>query len=156
MGAVNVVAHHLSSGFRRCRVQDFTGCSGSHLASYCSKLRGLSLDIKRRALAASRLCLFCLRHPVNIDCYYKGSPSKPTCSSPGCEGEHAASVHEVLVGASTSVSLVTNEEGECEDEMYVNIERAGDEEDKLQDPDNSWLELEAGENEDNGGAGSSA
>jgi hypothetical protein len=36
---------------------------------------------------------------------------------------------------------VTNEEGECEDEMYVNIERAGDEKDEWQDPDDSWLEL---------------
>jgi hypothetical protein len=70
---------------------------------------------------------------------------------PRVEGEHAASVHDVFMGTSTSVSLVTNEDSEYDDDVYDNVARAGDEEDEWQDPDELWLELEVGENKDNGG-----
>ncbi len=101
---------------------------------------------------ASGLCLFCLRHPANADCYDKGGPSKPACSEFGCKGKHAESVHDILGGVSASVSLLTNEGSEYEDDMYVNVARAGDEDGEWQDTDDLWLELEAGESEDEGGS----
>jgi hypothetical protein len=100
--------------------------------------------------AASGLCLFCLRHPGSMQCYGRGGPSKPACPTPGCSGRPASSVHDAFMGASTSVSLVTDEGDEYDDDAYVNIARAGDEEDKWQDPDDSWLELETEENKDDG------
>jgi hypothetical protein len=54
------------------------------------------------------------------------------------------------MGASTSVSLVTDEGDEYDDDAYVNIARAGDEEDEWQDQNDLWLELETEENEDDG------
>jgi hypothetical protein len=54
------------------------------------------------------------------------------------------------MGASASISLVTDEGDGNDDDAYVNIARAGDEEGKWQDPDDSWLELETGEDEDDG------
>jgi hypothetical protein len=46
---------------------------------------------------------------------------------------------------------MTNEGDECEDDMCINVERAGEEDGEWQDPDDSWLELEMGEGEDDGG-----
>jgi hypothetical protein len=62
-------------------------------------------------------------------------------------------MHEVLIGASVSVSLVTEEDNEYEDDTYVNVTRAGgaeDENDGWQDMDDSWLEMETeeGDNDD--------
>jgi hypothetical protein len=47
---------------------------------------------------------------------------------------------------------LTNKGSEYEDDMYVNVARAGDEDGEWQDTDDLWLELEAGESEDDGGS----
>jgi hypothetical protein len=46
-------------------------------------------------------------------------------------------VHDLLGGADASISLVTEEGGECEDDMHVNVARAGEEDDYWQEPDDS-------------------
>ncbi len=46
---------------------------------------------------------------------------------------------------------MTEEGDEREDDMHINVARAGEVDDGWQEPDDSWLELEGGECEDNGG-----
>jgi hypothetical protein len=43
------------------------------------------------------------------------------------------------------------EEGDEDEDEHVNVARAGEEDDDWQEPDDSWLELEGGECEDDGG-----
>jgi hypothetical protein len=63
-------------GRRRCRAQEQTGCGGDHLVLQCGKLRELSLSERRRALEASGLCMFCLKHPADAECFDRGGPHK--------------------------------------------------------------------------------
>jgi hypothetical protein len=91
-------------------------------------------------LEASGLCMFCLRHPADTECFDQGGRTKPACVQSGCKGRHAVGVHELLGGVDMSVNLVAEEgHGMEEDEdLYVNIARIGQEE----EPDDSWLELD--------------
>jgi hypothetical protein len=120
----------------------------------CGKLQKLSLNERRRALEASRLCMFCLRHPANTECFDQGGCTKPACVQPGCKGRHAFGVHELLGGEDASVNLVTEEGRGMEEnkDLYVNIARFEQEEDDWQEPDTSWLELDGGESEEEAGA----
>ncbi len=84
------IASSEATAGKRCRVQQQTGCGGDHLALRCSRLRELSLNERRRALEASGLCMYCLRHPAKLECYGQGGPTKPECPQPECGGKHAA------------------------------------------------------------------
>ncbi len=153
VGTANVVTQQPTWGHRKCRVQEQTGCEGDHLVLRCGKLRKLSLSERRRVLEASGLCMFCLRHPANAECFDQGGRTKPACVQPGCKGKHAVGVHKLHGGVDESVNLVAEEEyevGEDED-LYVNIARIGQEEDDWQGPDDSWLELDGGESEEEAG-----
>jgi hypothetical protein len=121
-GAVNVEMYQPPSGNRRCMLQEFMGCGGNHTAAFCNKLQELDPKAKQRALAASGLCLFCLRPPARAECYGRGGLSKPACPTPKCNGRHAASVHDAFMGASASVSLMTDE-GDKYDEMLMSTLR---------------------------------
>jgi hypothetical protein len=140
-------------GRRRCRVQRQTGCGGDHLVLQCGRLRELSSNDLRKALEARGLCMFCLKHPADLECFDQGGRTKPACVQPGCRGEHAAGVHELLRGAGASVNLVAGEDHEVEEdeEWYVNVIRAEQGEDDWQESDDSWLELEGGESEEEAG-----
>jgi hypothetical protein len=79
--------------------------------------------------------------------------SKPPCRVPECEGKHAESLHEILVGPDASISPAVEEEDEEEDDAYVNMARAEgreEEDDGWWDPDDSWLEMEAEEEGEDG------
>ncbi len=91
----------------------------------CSRLRELSLNGRRRALEASGLCMYCLKHPPDLECFGRGGHMKPECAQPECGGKHAAGVHELLRGIDASVNLVAGEDQEIEEdeEWYVNIIR---------------------------------
>ncbi len=121
------------------------GCSGNHAVAFCIKLRELDSETKQRALAACGLCLFCLWYPAGAECHGRGRQSKPACPFPKCDEKHSANVNGVFVGASASVSLVTDEGDEYGDDAFANVTRTGeeeDEEDRWQDLDDSWLEME--------------
>jgi hypothetical protein len=150
VGAANVVTQQPTWGRRKCRVQEQTGCEGDYLVLGCGKLRKLSLSERRRSLEASGLCMFCLRHPADAECFDQGGRMKPACVQPGCKGRHAIGVHELLGGVDASVNLVAEEDHEMEEDedLYVNIARIGQEEDDWQEPDDSWLELDGGESEE--------
>ncbi len=104
-------------------------------------------------MEASELCMFCLKHSADAECFDRGGRTKPACVQPRCKGKHAAGVHELLGGVDASVNLITEEGHEIEEDedLYVNIARIGEEEDDWQEPDDSWLELDGGESEEQAG-----
>jgi hypothetical protein len=122
-GAANVVTYQSPSGGRKGKFQDFMGCSGNHAMSFRNKLLELDSKPKQRALAACGPCLLCLRHPAGAKCYGRGEQSKPACPFPECDEKRAANVHDVFVGASTSVSLITDEGNEYGDDAFFNVEQ---------------------------------
>jgi hypothetical protein len=95
----------------------------------------------------SGLCMFCLKHPADSECFDQGGCTKSACVQPECGGRHTVRVHEFLGGVDMSVNLVTGEDYgiEEDEEWYVNIARVEQEEDDRQEFDDSWLELDGGE-----------
>jgi hypothetical protein len=98
MGAANVVTqqppHRAQSpaweasawAGRRCRVQQQKGCDRNHLALQCTKLRELGLSERRKVSEESGLCMYCLKHAAELECYGRGGPAKPKCPQPECGG----------------------------------------------------------------------
>ncbi len=102
-GAVNVVEQRspsrphapswdVSFG-RKCRARNLIGCDGDHVLLQCDKLLNMGLSERREVLEKSGLCLFCLKHAAELECYWRGGLSKPRCTQAGCEGEHTPGVH---------------------------------------------------------------
>ncbi len=78
----------------------------------CDKLLGLGLAERRDVLEKSGLCMFCLRHSAEFECYGRGGLSKPRCTRSGCDGEHTPNVHRLMGEDDAKVSLVAGNEGE--------------------------------------------
>jgi hypothetical protein len=86
-GAVNVIEQEGASrspspqwdlSFRRkCRARNLIGCDGNHVMLQCEKLLSLGLAERRDVLEKSGLCMFCLKHSAELECYGKGGLSKP-------------------------------------------------------------------------------
>jgi hypothetical protein len=72
----------------------------------------MKLSERKEVLEKSRLCLFCLKHAAELECYGRGGLSKPRCTQAGCDGEHTPGVHELLGEEHAGMNLVA--EGECE------------------------------------------
>ncbi len=89
------------------------------MALQCSRLWELSLNERRRALEASGLCMYCLRHPAKLECYGRGGPTKPGCPQPECGGKHAAGAHELLGKMDASINFIAGDYGPDEDEEAV-------------------------------------
>jgi hypothetical protein len=81
---------------RKCRARNLIGCDGNHMMLQCEKLLGLGLAERRDALEKSGLCMFCLKHSADLECYGKGGLSKPRCTRTGCDGEHTPNVHMLM------------------------------------------------------------
>jgi hypothetical protein len=92
------------------RVQPQTGCDGNHVALQCTRLQKLSLDERRRVLERSGLCMYCLKHAAELECYGQGGPTKPWCMRLECGGGHATGAHKLLGEADASVNLVAGED----------------------------------------------
>ncbi len=76
---------------------------------------------------------------------------------PDCEGKHTESLHEVVAGLKASVSLMAEEEDEEDEEdkenACINVAWAGEREEEESgwwDLDDSWLEMEAEEDNEDG------
>ncbi len=93
-GAVNVVEQRdpsrspsplweLSFG-RKCRARNLIGCNGDHVMLQCEKLMSLGLAERREVLEKSGLCMFCLKHASELECYGGGA-----CPSPGAHNPDA-------------------------------------------------------------------
>jgi hypothetical protein len=125
-GAVNVVEQEGSSRphsphwdvslGRKCRARNLIECKGDHVLLQCSKLFNMGLSERKEILEKSRLCLFCLKHAAELECYGWGGLSKPRCTQDGCDGEHTPSVHRLVREESAGVNFVTEVESDPEDE----------------------------------------
>jgi hypothetical protein len=62
---------------RKCRERYLIGCDGDHVLLQCNKLLGMKLSEKKEVLKKSGLCLFCLKHAAELECYGRGGFSKP-------------------------------------------------------------------------------
>ncbi len=82
------------------------GCDGNHMMLQCEKLLGLGLAERRDALEKSGLCMFCLKHSAELECYGKGGLSKPRCTRTGCNGEHTPNVHMLMGEDNAGVNLI--------------------------------------------------
>ncbi len=136
-GAVNVVEQkdsprspyplwELSFG-RKCRARNLIGCKGDHVILQCEKLMSMELTERREVLEKSGLCMFCLKHAAELECYGRGGLSKPRCAQPGCDREHTPGVHKLMGEESAGVNLIA--EGESE----VEGEDRGEDEDREED-----------------------
>jgi hypothetical protein len=77
--------------------------------------------------------------------------SKPSCRVPECEGQDTKKLHEMMAGLNASINMVVD--GKEEEEGYVNTlrgERCGENTGGWETPDDSWLEMEAVEEEEEG------
>jgi hypothetical protein len=73
----------------------------------------MRLAERREVVERSGLCTYCLRHAAELECYAKGGLSKPRCTRPGCDGEHASGLHALMGEADAEVNLVAGDEGEA-------------------------------------------
>jgi hypothetical protein len=158
-GAVNVIEQKASprplspswdvSFGRKCRARNLIGCDGDHVLLQCSKLLGMKLNEMKEVLEKSGLCLFCLKHAAELECYGRGGLSKPRCTQAGCDGEHIPSVHELMGEERANVNLVAEDEYESEEDKEwwvgtVRVEGAQEEgEETLEAIDESEPEREA-------------
>jgi hypothetical protein len=78
----------------------------------CDKLLSLGLAERRDVLEKSGLCMFCLKHLAEFECYGRGGLSKPRCTRSGCDGEHTPNVHMLMGEGDAKVSLVAGSESE--------------------------------------------
>jgi hypothetical protein len=125
-GAVNVVEQRVPprshspswdvSFGRKCRARNLIGCNGDHVLLQCDKLLSMELCERKEVLEKSGLCLFCLKHAAELECYGRGGISKPRCTQAGCDGEHTPSVHKLMGEEGAGVNLVAEDEGEVGDE----------------------------------------
>jgi hypothetical protein len=125
-GAVNVIeqkapprSHSPSwdvSFGRKCRARNLIGCDGDHVLLQCDKLLSMKLGERKEILEKSGLCLFCLKHAAELECYGRGGLSKPKCTQAGCDGEHTPGVHKLMGEESVGVNLVAEDECESEED----------------------------------------
>jgi hypothetical protein len=139
-GAVNMVEQRdpprspsplweLSFG-RKCRARNLIGCNGDHVMLQCEKLMSLGLTERREVLEKSGLCMFCLNHAAELECYGRGGLSKPRCTLPGCDGEHTPGVHKLMGEESAGVNIIAEDGDEEEEE--------GEDEDEREYEDEGW------------------
>ncbi len=105
----------------------------------------LSLDKRKEVLKRSGLCLYCLKHAAEMECYGRGGFSKPKCMQTGCDGEHVVGAHKLLGENGANMNLVAEGEYESwEDEEWwvgtVRIEEDEEEEENMEEVDDSESE----------------
>jgi hypothetical protein len=91
----------------------------------CEKLMGLGLAERRDVLEKSGLCMFCLKHAEELECYGRGGLLKPRCTQAGCDGEHTPRVHKLMGEDNAGVNVVAGDESEDEDEIREEDEDEG-------------------------------
>jgi hypothetical protein len=110
---------------RKCRARNLIGCNGDHVMLQCEKLMSLGLAERREVLEKSGLCMFCLKHAAELECYGRGGLSKPRCTQPGCDGEHTPGVHKLMGEDSVRVNLIAEDGNKDEDEAREEDEDEG-------------------------------
>ncbi len=74
-------------------------CKEAHPLEKCEHFKKWSPE--QRAVKANELhlCLICLRHTADRECYAKGKPDFKVCSENGCSMEHHPLLHWALIVA---------------------------------------------------------
>ncbi len=91
----------------------------------CEKLMSLGLAERRDVLEKSGLCMFCLKHAAELECYGRGGLSKPRCTQAGCDGEHTPGVHKLMGEVNAGVNVVAGDESGDEYEIREEDEDEG-------------------------------
>jgi hypothetical protein len=86
------------------------------LALQRTKLRELGLSERGKVLEKSGLCMYCLKHAAELECYSQGGPAKPKCQQPECGGGHAIGAHELLGEVNASINLIAGEDYESDED----------------------------------------
>ncbi len=122
-----------------------TGCDGNHVVLHYAKLRKRSLSERRKALERSGLCMYCLKHAPELECYGQGGPTKPLCPKPECGGRHTTGAQELLGEVDASINLIAGEDCDSDEdeEWWVNTVRVEGEGENPGEPE----DLELGESE---------
>ncbi len=81
---------------------------------------GLESGAKNRPLKESWLYLFCIKHPVETECFGKGTDAKPASKVAKCKGRHAEELHKLPAEGTPSVNTMEYKEEDDEAEGYVN------------------------------------
>jgi hypothetical protein len=112
--------------------------------------RELGLSERRKVLEESGLCMYCLKHAAEVECYSRGGSAKPRCPQPECGGRHSTGAHELLGEINASINLIAGEDYELDEdeEWWVNIVRVDEEGENLQESEDPVLGL--GEEESEG------
>ncbi len=74
-------------------------------------------------LEKSGLCMYCLKHAAELECYRQGGPSKPWCEQPECERKHAAGTYKLLgkTNAYVNLALEDDHEWDEEEELFASL-----------------------------------
>ncbi len=83
----------------------------------------------------SGLCMYCLKHAAELECYGRGGPGKPKCPQPECGEQHTTGAHKLLGEVNASINLVAGEDYESDEdeEWWVNVVRVEEEGENLQE-----------------------
>jgi hypothetical protein len=132
---------------RRCRARNLIGCDGDHALLQCDKLMNMRLSERKEVLEKSGLCMFCLKHAAELECYGQGGLSKPKCTQTGCDGEHTPGVHKLMGEESVGMNLVAEDESELDEdeEWWVGTIGAVEVQDQEEDALEKVVESEPGE-----------
>jgi hypothetical protein len=76
-------------------------CSRRHALDYCSAFRDMAPKQRLEMVHQKQLCLFCLRHPMGMECWTLNK--WPNCTIEGYGKPHHRMLHEVLKAGEPSV-----------------------------------------------------
>ncbi len=71
---------------RKCRAWNLIGCDGDHVLLQCDKLLSMELSERKEVLEKSGLCLFCLKHAAELECYGEEVSLSPGARKPDAMG----------------------------------------------------------------------
>jgi hypothetical protein len=74
-------------------------CKEAHLLEKCDQFKKLAPEQRVVKANELQLCLVCLRHAVDRECYAKGKADYSGCSRSGCGMEHHPLLHWALIMA---------------------------------------------------------
>jgi hypothetical protein len=91
-------------------------------------------------LEKSGLCMYCLKHAAELECYSQGGPSNLWCARPECGGRHAIGAHKLLGESDACINLATGDgcESDEDEEWWVNtvrVEEEGEDLEEFEDPE---------------------
>ncbi len=97
-GGVSAAGGEGSAPARPCKRKKMPcpvfGCSRKHALDNCSSFQDMTPKQRLDLAHQKQLCLFCLRHPMGMECWTLNK--WPNCTIDGCDKSHHEMLHEVL------------------------------------------------------------